>query len=428
MKTLKTILLVILMIIVTTGITTAQTPAGNKKIIRAGFDRWAEGKASFFDLLSEDVQWTISGSAPLSKTYTSKKQFISEVIEPLNSRLSKKIKPTVRALYAEGDVVIALMDGQATTTDQKPYNMSYAWIMQMKASKIIKVTAFLDGIKFAEVMQRITVADTSLASKEIRESLPYNRVQQQRFPAFTYQSAADPDLTYLREHYRLDSVAAGGTQTDKVIRLLNWFHNQVPHEDVTPISPLNARHIIENYRSTSTGQGCYPLAVAMNEILLSMGFKSRVVICFSNLYPAPDGGHVVNTVYIEALNKWIYIDPQENAYIKDENGNFLSVAEVRERLINGKPMVLNATANYHGLPSKKEDYLYKFIGEHLYRMICPLNSAYNTETRHGLHTYVELLPFGGREPAPSMYETGVYKDFSVVGYHTANDQLFWQRP
>lgn len=133
----------------------AQAPADNKKIIQAGFDRWAKGEGSFFDLLTDNVQWTIHGSAPLSKTYTSKQQFLDEVINPLNQRLSKKIVPTVRHLYAEGDVVIALIDGKAIAKDGQPYNMSYAWFMTMQKDKIVKVDAFLDGIQFADVMKRI---------------------------------------------------------------------------------------------------------------------------------------------------------------------------------------------------------------------------------------------------------------------------------
>lgn len=133
----------------------AQEPADNKKIIQAGFDRWAKGEGSFFDLLTNDMQWTIHGSTPLSKTYTSKQQFLDEVINPLNQRLSKKIVPTVRHLYAEGDVVIALIDGKAIAKDGQPYNMSYAWFMTIQKGKIVKVDAFLDGIQFADVMKRI---------------------------------------------------------------------------------------------------------------------------------------------------------------------------------------------------------------------------------------------------------------------------------
>jgi ketosteroid isomerase-like protein len=53
-------------------------------------------------------------------------------------------------------MVIALIDGKATATDGRPYNMSYAWFMQMKNGKIIKVDAFLDAIQFADVMQRVS--------------------------------------------------------------------------------------------------------------------------------------------------------------------------------------------------------------------------------------------------------------------------------
>lgn len=131
-----------------------QTTSMNKKIIQEGFSRWASGTGSFFDLLSEDMQWTIAGSSPFSKTYKGKKQFMEEVIIPLNMKLAKKIIPDVRSLHAEDDVVIALWDGTATAIDDKPYNMSYAWFMQMKDGKIISVVAFLDGIAFTDIMTR----------------------------------------------------------------------------------------------------------------------------------------------------------------------------------------------------------------------------------------------------------------------------------
>lgn len=125
----------------------------NKKIIQEGFAKWSSGTGSLFDLLSDTMQWQITGSTSHSKLYTGKKQFMDEVIVPLNQRLSKKIVPTVRALFADGDWVIALWDGQATTLEGKPYNMSYSWYMQLKDGKIVNVIAFLDGIQFNEVMK-----------------------------------------------------------------------------------------------------------------------------------------------------------------------------------------------------------------------------------------------------------------------------------
>ena len=34
------------------------------------------------------------------------------------------------------------------------------------------------------------------------------------------------------------------------------------------------------------------------------------------------------------MQKWLYIDPTMDAWVTDENGTMLSIAEVRERLIN----------------------------------------------------------------------------------------------
>jgi hypothetical protein len=301
----------------------------------------------------------------------------------------------------------------------------------MKISSLLlslKLTAFFIILccGTAPAMQK----DSTDYVKILKKSAPYCHDEDQNFPAFTYQSADDPHLTDLRKTYNLDAVAGIGSETDKVIRLLQWFHDQVPHDDNKPLDVLTAKNIIETYKTTKYAQGCYPLSVAMNEIFLSMGIKSRSVICYSGKYPSPAGGHVINSVYIDSLKKWIYVDPQENAYIKDEKGNFLSIPEVRARLIDGRPLILNATANYHHVPTKKEVYLYQFMAQHLYRTICPLNSAWDSQTREDGKTmeYVELLPYGSQEPGIDGFETKKHSNYMVISYHTNNDLLFWQKP
>ena len=129
----------------------------NKKLIQEGFDRWTAGQGSFFDLLSDEVQWTITGNSPISKTYTSRKQFLDEVITPLSARLSKQITPTVRALFADGDTVVALWNGSAVAKDGKPYNNTYSWFMTLKNNRIVKVIAFFDTIVLADLWKRIPI-------------------------------------------------------------------------------------------------------------------------------------------------------------------------------------------------------------------------------------------------------------------------------
>jgi len=132
-----------------------QNTNANKEAVRLAFEKWTTGTGNFFDLLDEHMIWTITGSTPYSKTYNGKKEFIDQVIDPLNQRLSKKIVPAVRGIYGDADMVIALWDGVATAKDGKPYLSSYSWYMQMDKGKIIRVTAFLDGIEFANIMKRL---------------------------------------------------------------------------------------------------------------------------------------------------------------------------------------------------------------------------------------------------------------------------------
>jgi uncharacterized protein len=94
----------------------------NKAVVQASFDRWKSGTGGPFELLAPDAEWTIVGSSPLSKTYHSKKEFLDDVINPFNARMSTPLVPTIRGMYADGDTVIILFDAAATVRDGKPYH------------------------------------------------------------------------------------------------------------------------------------------------------------------------------------------------------------------------------------------------------------------------------------------------------------------
>jgi uncharacterized protein len=128
----------------------------NKALVKAGFDRWKSGTGGPFELLAPDVEWTIVGSSPLAKTYRSKEEFINEVIDPFNARMSKPLVPTVRGIYADGDMVIILFDAEATVKDGKPYRNTYTWYLQMADTKVVKAIAFFDNRHFDEFWNRVS--------------------------------------------------------------------------------------------------------------------------------------------------------------------------------------------------------------------------------------------------------------------------------
>jgi ketosteroid isomerase-like protein len=130
--------------------------ARNKEAVRRAFEKWTEGTGSPFDLLAPEAKWTIVGNAPVSRTYTSRQEFLEIVIKPFNARMQQRLIPKVRAIYSDGDMVIALFDAEAVALDGKPYRNTYTWYMRMDDEKIVEAIAFFDTIEFIDLWTRIT--------------------------------------------------------------------------------------------------------------------------------------------------------------------------------------------------------------------------------------------------------------------------------
>jgi ketosteroid isomerase-like protein len=166
----KAITLVIASSLAWTSLGAAQgaTPArveerssSNLEIVRAAFEAWAAGGTTFFnDVLAPDVRWTIRGSGPAARTYIGRENFVREAAAPLNARLSGAIKPTIRHLLGDGDVVIAVWDGAAVARDGKPYGNNFVWIFRMQDGKATEVEAFLDLEPYYDVLRRVPARDT----------------------------------------------------------------------------------------------------------------------------------------------------------------------------------------------------------------------------------------------------------------------------
>jgi ketosteroid isomerase-like protein len=130
----------------------------NKQLIAEAFDSWAAGTGGPFTLLADDARWTITGNSVAAGTYTSRQDFLDQVIGPFNARMQTPLVPVVRALYGDGDTVVALFDASATVRDGQPYRNTYAWFMTLRGGVIVDVVAFFDGIEFDDLWSRVQPA------------------------------------------------------------------------------------------------------------------------------------------------------------------------------------------------------------------------------------------------------------------------------
>ncbi len=162
---------------------------------------------------------------------------------------------------------------------------------------------------------------------------------------------------------------------------------------------MDAIDLYNYYKTTGKGVNCRQLAISLCEMYLSMGIPARYVTCM----PADSLDyecHVINTVWSEQLQKWLYIDPTMDAWVTDENGTLLSIAEVRERLINDQPLV--------------ETYMAK----NLYYFVCKKLNRFNPES-----VYRDNDPEGDVRLIPVGFVNNNWKCDT-----TTDPEVFWAKP
>lgn len=296
--------------------------------------------------------------------------------------------------------------------------LEYGWDNYTHARSDKDLDFIRNEAKFEELMQTIRAKGDWLYI--LQQSGGYVRGDKDcKNIQFSYMSPLDPHLVRVRRHFNLDSIAGQGDEISRIKNLMLWVHNTVRYDGSgdNPVSQ-NAIDMVELCRKENRGVNHRMMALILNECYLAMGFKARVITCLPKVFKG--NCHIVNSVFSDSLQKWIAMDPSSNAYLTDENGVLLGIAEVRERLREGLPLVLNNDANLNGQKWEKDKYLRSRLTKHLYWFSCALRSEYDAETEYEGKVwgfYVGLLPEGYQ------FE-GNYKTDLV----TYDDECFWQTP
>ena len=119
--------------------------AENKKLIQDTFNEWSRGDGqAFFNLLADDVTWTVIGSTAVSRTYKSKQEFLEGAVRPLGEKLRGAIQPSLLDILAEGHKLALQWEGHAVGKNGTPYEQTYCWVMRIENGKVREGTAYLD--------------------------------------------------------------------------------------------------------------------------------------------------------------------------------------------------------------------------------------------------------------------------------------------
>ena len=307
-------------------------------------------------------------------------------------------------------------------------------------SKDTSFKSLRDDIQYRSLLEQIK----NFSYEEILAQFPAYSEQKIILPYYTYQSENDKGLNDLREKYKLDSVAGNGDEISKIINLMGWVHNTVRHSNGTYPPDRHADAMIEFCKIENRGGNCRVLATILNETYLAMGFKSHFVTCLP-LSKTDHECHVINCVFSKTLNKWVWMDPTFDTWVKDEKGNYLDIEEVRERLVKGLPVKTSPRINWNGKSHDGEEYLHHYMAKNLFQLNIPLNSCAAFEnadykprkesimlpkTKKNMsdgsnlkgRTYIQLIPANYK---PENIEPG--KLINGV-YYTTDSKQFWKKP
>ena len=259
----------------------------------------------------------------------------------------------------------------------------------------------------------------------LKSSGPYND-QDAGLPAFTYQDASDPHLMAFRSKYKLDSVAGNGDEMSRFKNLLGWVHDAVKHDgNSNNPSQVNGDSLITVCRAQNRGVNCRMMATILRDAYQAEGYKARIVTCMPK-DTLDNDCHVIDVVWSNKLNKWVWMDPTFNAYLRDEKGNYLNIEEVRQRLISGAPVVINDDANWNHQQKETKERYFAYMSKNLYWLRCSIQSEWDTETAKAGKTpltYINLYP-GGYNTLHAAKRTNSW----ATSYAINNPGYFWQKP
>jgi len=130
----------------------------NREIVADAFAAWSRGEGYVASIFADEMTWEIVGRSQAAGTYGSTRQFMDEVLHPFGARFSPDapFRPvTIRGVYADGDTVVVLWDGEGTTTAGTTYRNTYAWFLTLRDGMVVDGTAFYDSIAFDELWQSV---------------------------------------------------------------------------------------------------------------------------------------------------------------------------------------------------------------------------------------------------------------------------------
>lgn len=202
------------------------------------------------------------------------------------------------------------------------------------------------------------------------------------------------------------------TKTDNkdetVFSMLDFVCDNFSHTDNASLgNDHSMTGIIKSCEKTEAKTNCRGLSLILAELLRMNGIKARHITCKPYEEPFQDCHVVVDCLMPSGAR--IMLDPTYRLYLTDDNGEYISLAQLREGIICGKKFRPNATASYNGTEFNYDDYI-----EYMTKNVLRFNTNYKLNNTDSILSQIELIPSG----------------YTISGYlktilYTTDPDYFW---
>jgi ketosteroid isomerase-like protein len=113
----------------------------NKEVV----NRFLHEPKGMLQTLSEDVRWTIVGTAPMCGTYRGKADALERLLRPLAAQFASAGSWVVDNVVAEGAHVVVQARGAGRVTKAgKPYDNTYCMVFRVEDGLITEIDEYCD--------------------------------------------------------------------------------------------------------------------------------------------------------------------------------------------------------------------------------------------------------------------------------------------
>jgi len=197
---------------------------------------------------------------------------------------------------------------------------------------------------------------------------------------FTYELLDRQKTARLLAMADFEGVANGtyNWDTELMRALLEQFCDTFRHDGASGMPEQTDLDAILDHAIAKGGIECRGLSAMFSAILRAYGIPAKPVMCLPYTDPCEDC-HVLVHAWSYDMGKWVLIDPTYRLMLRDVNGVYLGIPEVRQAFVNGDVLVPNETAGHNLAPFSLE-YYRAYMTKNMFRFSCLTSTTTAGET------------------------------------------------